>query len=248
MNAPTLYTDPTSEPCRAVHWFCLEADIAIEIRHVWLARGEHHEAGFLALNPRHQVPVLQDGEFILSEASAIIRYLAETAGVDAWFGMDRFSRARCNQLLSWHHTNLRLKATLNYFLPVLLRPAYLGADPPSPHEVLSLRVALRETLLQLQQFLGSRRFLGGEEPSVADLVIAADYFALDCDPAREEYASDLESLQAWVARLRLREAYRQSHRAWTAVAQEMRALLLHGRTHGSSPAWVATLCEETLSQ
>src|SRR5579883_1810478 len=61
----------------------------------------------------------------------IIRYLAEIAGNPArWLGDTPCERARINQLLSWYHTNLRLRGTLEYFLPVLLAPRYLGQSAP----------------------------------------------------------------------------------------------------------------------
>ena len=34
---PILFQDPTSEPCRAVHWFCLEAEIAVDLDSVQAA-------------------------------------------------------------------------------------------------------------------------------------------------------------------------------------------------------------------
>lgn len=48
--------DPTSEPSRAVHWLCIEANIPIDIKYTWLTRGEHLSKAFLAVNPLHQIP------------------------------------------------------------------------------------------------------------------------------------------------------------------------------------------------
>ena len=82
---PILYYDPTSEPSRAVYWFALEAGIPIDLRYTWLTRGEHLSQELLEVNPCHQVPALWDGDFCLSEASAIMLYLAETDNsIDRW--------------------------------------------------------------------------------------------------------------------------------------------------------------------
>ena len=119
---PILYHDPTSEPSRAVHWFCLAAGIPIEIDYVWLTRGEHRSARLLTVNPRHQVPALVHGAFRLSEVTAIISYLTEIHGCsERWFGDSPRARAHIAMLLSWYHTNVRLEVTLKYFLPVLLK-------------------------------------------------------------------------------------------------------------------------------
>jgi glutathione S-transferase len=41
------------------------------------AQGEHKRPEYLAINPRHKVPAIQDGEFSLYESAAIIEYLQE---------------------------------------------------------------------------------------------------------------------------------------------------------------------------
>jgi glutathione S-transferase len=74
---PLLFHDPTSEPSRAVHWFCLEAGIQVEVRHIFLTHNDHLRPDFLAINPHHQVPALVHDTLRLSEATAIMRYLAE---------------------------------------------------------------------------------------------------------------------------------------------------------------------------
>ena len=39
--------------------------------------GDTRKPEFLALNPRHRVPVLVDGDFVLYESNAIVEYLDE---------------------------------------------------------------------------------------------------------------------------------------------------------------------------
>lgn len=43
-----------------------------------LARGEHREPDYLALNPQALVPALEDGGSVLAQSLAIIEYLDET--------------------------------------------------------------------------------------------------------------------------------------------------------------------------
>jgi glutathione S-transferase len=241
---PTLLHDPTSEPSRAVHWFCLEASIPIEVKQVFLTRNDHLSEEFLAVNPRHQVPALSHGDLRLSEATAIIRYLAELNGhTDRWLGRNLQERARINMLLSWYHTNLRLKVTLNYFLPVLLAPAYISAPRPSATEVATLRGRFAETLGQLDAFLVKTRFLAGEAPTVPDLLFASELFALDVDPERRTYLDCHRRLTAWLDRVRRLGHYQTSHCAWNAVIPLMRARLTGDIASSSDPSWVAECCE-----
>ncbi len=246
-DPPLLFHDPTSEPSRAVRWFALEASIPLRLRYIWLTRNEHLGAELLAVNPRHQVPALQHGAFCLSEATAIIRYLAEIAGDGGrWLGNTAHGRARINQLLSWYHTNLRLRGTLEYFLPVLLAPSYLGQTAPPRDRVVTLRGRVRETLDRIEQFLETGPFLAGDRITAPDLMFASEIFALDCDPDREDYLADLPRLSSWLDRLRALRSYGISHRPWNAVVPIVRQRLTDGVAPGCDPGWVADLCEQML--
>ncbi|GAB2190852.1 hypothetical protein MAH1_24600 [Sessilibacter sp. MAH1] len=113
MNQLTLYLDPTSEPCRAVHWLCVQADIDFLIEHIWLSRNQHLGEAFLKINPLHQVPALKHENLCLSEATAIMRYIADLSGKESqWFGKTQQDRAIINQGLSWYHLNLKRVVTL----------------------------------------------------------------------------------------------------------------------------------------
>lgn len=247
MAEPIIYYDPTSEPSRAVYWFALEASIPVELHYTWLSRNEHHGQEFLAVNPRHQVPAMRHDDFRLSEATAIIRYLAETAGVEAeWLGRTTRDRARTNMLLSWYHTNLRQKLTLGYFLPVLLAPSYRGVPRPVPAEAERLRGPMRDALGRVEEFLGKAPFLGGERPTIPDLLFAPEIFALDCDADRDSYLGKFPATQAWLQRLRSRPTYATTHDAWNAVAPLMQERLKSDGRPGSIPSWVAATCERVL--
>jgi len=48
-----------------------------ELKILSFAAGDTRKPEFLALNPRHRVPVLVDGDFVLYESGAIVEYLDE---------------------------------------------------------------------------------------------------------------------------------------------------------------------------
>lgn len=81
-DMPTLYTMAGTcslAPNIAVAWLGAPVDIHN------LARGEHRNAAYLAINPQGKVPALrfEDGD-VLTEASAILECLGATWGRDAY--------------------------------------------------------------------------------------------------------------------------------------------------------------------
>ncbi|MCH8180398.1 MAG: glutathione S-transferase N-terminal domain-containing protein [Proteobacteria bacterium] len=62
---------------------------------------EHKAAGFLAMNPFGQVPVLRDGDVVLRDSQAILTYLARRHGGDSWLPGDPVQHA---QVAAWMAT------------------------------------------------------------------------------------------------------------------------------------------------
>jgi len=227
MTSPIIFYDPTSEPSRAVHWFCLEAGIPHELQYVWLSRGEHMSAEFKAVNPLQKVPALKHGDFCLSEATAIMQYLADINDIGAyWFGHDIEHKAVISQHLSWYHTNLRQILTLDYFLSVLLMPAYLGIAPPNAAEVLAKTKALDHMLGQLDSMLEDGGYLSGPEISAADLLFATELCALNIDPSRNEKLAPYANVRNWQAKLQELPGYGETHKAWDHVVPMIRNALI----------------------
>jgi len=244
MPLPILFHDPTSEPSRAVHWFALEAGIDLKLEFVWLTRGDHRSPEFLKINPAHQVPVLKHGEFCLPEAAAIMLYLADLATcTETWVGSSVEENARTHRFMSWHHINTRKTITLDYALPVLLMPAYKGGPLPAAGEIKRLQDNIRWSLGLLESFLDQcGGFLGGIDPSIADLFIASDVFVLDVDPARDELLGPFPAIRRWLKSLRKRPACEVSLAAWTAITLCIRELLMNKDQAERDPTWVADAC------
>jgi glutathione S-transferase len=72
-----LHFHPVSTASRPVLLFCAEAGIKYDPVVIDIMTGEHTKDPFTKLNPSGLIPVLEDGDFVLSESSAILKYLAE---------------------------------------------------------------------------------------------------------------------------------------------------------------------------
>lgn len=100
-----LYFHPVSTTCRPILLLAADEGIALETQLVDLFKGEHRKPPYLAVNPSGQVPMLEDGDFRLSEGSTILKYLAETSGSRA-YPSDAKRRACVNEMMDWFNTGL----------------------------------------------------------------------------------------------------------------------------------------------
>jgi glutathione S-transferase len=96
----------TSINVRKVLWTADELDLAY-VREDWgLPLRDPNVAEFLELNPNAQVPVLCDGDFVLWESAAIMRYLIQKFGPAHLLPEDVHICAMAEQWFSWQATDL----------------------------------------------------------------------------------------------------------------------------------------------
>lgn len=102
----TVFGRQTSINVRKVLWSADELGVPYELE-VW---GKPHRdpdtAEFRALNPNAQVPVIRDGEFVLWESSAIVRYLMDNYGPAHLMPDGLRMRALAEQWFGWQATDL----------------------------------------------------------------------------------------------------------------------------------------------
>ena len=85
--------------------FCAEQGVNVETVTIDLFSGAHKEAEFLAVNPNGLIPALDDDGFILTESSAILKYLADKFDSPT-YPKDPRKRARINEIMDWFNTQL----------------------------------------------------------------------------------------------------------------------------------------------
>lgn len=69
-----------------------------------LTKGEQRRPDFGAINPKHKLPALEDGDFKLWESNAIIQYLASRKPETGLMPKDERARAVVAQWMSWEST------------------------------------------------------------------------------------------------------------------------------------------------
>lgn len=215
-----LYADPISTTCRPILMFLAEHPLPVEVVTVSLFAGEHMSEAFLALNPNHAVPVLEEDGFVLTEVSAILKHLAELAG--AAYGADARARSRANQWMDWFNTGLYRDFGYNYVYAQTL-PDYTFSNPATQSEVLArgTQRAAKWIAILDRHGLADQDFLGGDAPSIADYLGAGyltlgDWIGFDLSP--------FPNVSRWIAAMRARPGWAATHGPHEALAAQMRAI------------------------
>lgn len=184
MSKPTsktliVYGGGPSQPTRAVWWTCLIKGLPFE---------SHQMAGhdLQQINPKRQVPTIDDSGFVLYEMPAILVYLSEKHAWTDLYPTELEARARVNQYLHFHHTTPRL-ATFQlmgpHVTPVI--GAAFGVDSLDPlmvDTIMAMRAqtdklasgraafAKQAPIIEQGYFFDDAPFLcGTPEPTIADI-------------------------------------------------------------------------------
>ncbi|CAG9310460.1 unnamed protein product [Blepharisma stoltei] len=168
--ALTLYSNPFSQPCRAVRCFLALNHIDYELHPIDFGKGDHRSPEFLAINPQGLIPVITHGDFTLSESGAILIYLAEAFHVEnQWYPADIHQRAQINSYLHWHHTNSR-KHVYGYVFHKVTQPVFMGLPPIAPEKEAELKANVDTFMAGINQTLEAHHYIARtSQASLADL-------------------------------------------------------------------------------
>jgi glutathione S-transferase len=195
-----LYHFPYSQHARRVVSLLEAAKLPYELRHVDMAKGAHLSADYLAINPNHQVPTLIDGDLVLHESNAILRYLCHKHGLSEWYPADPAQRARVEQWLDWNQSRLS-PAVID-----IVRNKVFLREKGDKDAIARGEAKLRELGSILDAGLAAQDFLAGPKPTIADLSVASNLFQLRFAEAIPPGAK----IAAWYQRMDALEAFRKS--------------------------------------
>ena len=100
MQAIKLYNFPRSGHAHRVELMLSLLKLPTDLIFVDLAKGEHKQPAFLALNAFGQVPVIDDQGVVLADSNAILVYLAQKYGNGRWLPADPVGAAKVQRWLS----------------------------------------------------------------------------------------------------------------------------------------------------
>ncbi|MHC8404982.1 MULTISPECIES: glutathione S-transferase family protein [unclassified Pseudomonas] len=188
MQAIKLYNFPRSGHAHRVELMLSLMQLPTELVFVDLAKGEHKQPDFLAINPLGQVPAIDDQGVVLADSNAILVYLAQKYGEGRWLPADPVGAAHVQRWLS-------MAAGPIAFGPARARLITVFGAAYNAEEV----IAYAHTWLKMiDQELAGATFLVGDEPTIADV---AAYSYIAHAPEGNVSLDAYPSIRAWLARV-----------------------------------------------
>jgi len=169
--------------------------LAHQTQTVDLAKKEQLAPWFVAINPLHTVPVIDDDGLVIRDSAAVLVYLA--AKYDAartWYPADPKGMAEVQQWLAYANNEILHNLAAARAIGNGMRPGNLAEAQDKARGVLAF----------IEASLKGRGFLVGEQPTVAD-VACYPYCAFIHQA--EIALSDYPSIAAWCARIEALKGY-----------------------------------------
>jgi len=217
-----IYYHPASTTSRPLMLFAAETGMKIDFQVVDLFTGEHMQAPYEQINPNRLVPVLQDGDFRLTESSAILKYLADKSGSPA-YPKDLQARARVNERMDWVNTQLCRDLAYGLVYPQMF-PHHKRPTDAAQQATLAWGKERAKSWMKVldEKLIGpGNAFLCGNEISIADYYAAA-FVAL-----AEAIRSDLSAypnVKRWLGNMKALKSWSKVNEVFDGFAASMKGV------------------------
>nr|WRX06037.1 GSTD1x [Helicoverpa armigera] len=192
MSRLILHRAVGSPPARSVMMLSEILGLKMEYNDVKILQNEQKSPEFKKLNPMGTVPVLQDGDFVLSESHAIMKYMVSKYGGDkseSLYPSDLRTRAVVDQCL-FFNAGVFFKALGNAAMS-----AFTGFEKPTAQHIADIE----SSFSVVDAYLQSRPYIAADRLTLADL--AAGATATSIQVFRKVDADKFPRCADWLSRL-----------------------------------------------
>lgn len=192
-----------SSNVRKVLWCAEELQVPYESINAGGAFGLVNEPAYRSKNPNGRVPMVEDGELVLWESNAIVRYLCAQYGAEAgWYPADAATRAQADKWMDWTTSSLA-----DPFKPLFFGVLRTPAEQQDWVQINAALKAVVEVLAVADQALAHQPYLSGNELGMGDIPLGCFVYAWFEMPIERP---PMPHLYAWYQRLQSRPAYRKA--------------------------------------
>ena len=215
-NSLALYGRGTSDNVQKALWALGETGRAFEHVPLGGTYGGLDDPEFVSMNPHRRVPTLKDGDVVVWESDAIIRYVAAKYSSGTLWPEDIAERSRADQWMAWALAHLYDDSNLLFWLTV--RTPIETQDQDCIARVQE-RVSARYRVLD--DHLSAHEYVAGGRLTMGDIPAGATLFRYYNLPIERE---SLPNLERWYGLLSARAPYR----SYVMVSfEELRGRLAH---------------------
>ena len=197
-----LYHYPLSPFSRKVRLVLAEKKIEVELieEKYW-----EQDAEFRRRNPAGKIPVLKMGNKLFADSTAICEYLEDLQPTPPLMPRSAEARYEVRRLIGWFDDKFYHEVTAKLLGERVFRKV-MGTGYPDSSNVKAGAKAIKYHLDYMAWLLEKRRWLAGNDLTLADFAAAAQLSCLD-------YISDVdwnrsESAKDWYAKIKSRPAFR----------------------------------------
>jgi glutathione S-transferase len=192
-----------SSNVRKALWIAQELGLEFEAINAGGAFGIVDQPEYLAKNPNGVVPMIEDGDFVLWESNAIVRYLAAQYAPDSpLYPHDPRARAQADKWMDWTTSTLA-PVFRTVFWGVLRTPA----EQQDWAQINAAKATVEGMLRIVDQTLATQPYLSGDDFGMGDIPLGSFIYAWFEMPIERV---ELPHLKAWYERLRQRPAYQNA--------------------------------------
>lgn len=189
-----------SSNVRKALWIAEELGLSYEAVDAGGAFGLVDGEEYRAKNPNGRVPMIEDGDFVLWESNAIVRYLAARYAPDsALYPADPQARAAADKWMDWT-TSTFADPFRHVFWGVLRTPA----EQQDWVQINGAIKTVQDLLIIVDEALANQLYLSGNEFGMGDIPLGSFIYAWFEMPIERPA---MHHLQAWYERLKARPAY-----------------------------------------
>lgn len=184
-----IYTHPLSGHAHRVRLFLSLVGINAEFEDIDLASGKHKSEDFIKLNSFGQIPVLIDGDTVISDSIAIMIYVAKKYGKTDWLPEDAIGAANVQRWLAVSAGQIAYGPAAARLITVFGAKNYRADETVTrAHNVLKV----------INQELENKDFIIGTTPTIADLAL---YSYIDRAPEGNVDLSEYKAVKDWLSRI-----------------------------------------------
>lgn len=198
-----LYEHPRSPNCLRVRAVAYELGVELEMIPTSIG-GKDKDETLNALNLNGKVPVLVDGDFVLWESRAILRYLASTYTQPRLYPTELKARAVVDQWSFWQAVHLGPAMQKVAFERVFKSKYNMGT--PDEATIASNLKDVTQFLAVLDGGLRGKDYIAGDL-SVADFELASTFMFRE--PAGMSLA-EVPAVAAWITRIEQRDSWKRA--------------------------------------